>query len=249
MKLRGKIALITGAAQRLGRETAKTLARRGVTVVIHYSRSQKEAQSLQKEILENGGNSVLIRHDFSPAAKPFERSIKTFIKNLYKLVPRVDILVNNAAIFYPTPLNKINERDWENFLTVNLKAPFFLSREIGARMVKSGAGKIINLVDWTAARPHPDYLPYAIAKAGLAAATVGLARALAPKVQVLSVAPGPILPAVNTSVKAQKSVVDKTLLKRFGHPSDIAATVRFFIEDTDFITGAFIPVDGGASIY
>ncbi len=249
MLLKGKTALITGAAQRIGREIAKTLARRGATVIIHYSKSRNEALALQKEILEEAGEALLIEQDFSPGSKPFETQVKTLIKNLYRLSPKVDILINNAAIFYPTPIGKISEKDWDSFLTVNLKAPFFLSQEMGLRMVKSGAGKIVNLTDWTALRPHPNYLPYAISKAGLSAATIGLARALAPKVQVLSIAPGPILPALKVSRKDQKAVVEKTLLKRFGDPKDIAAAVRFFIEDTDFITGAFLPVDGGASIY
>ena len=115
-------------------------------------------------------------------------------------------------------------------------------------MTKQKSGKIINLADWTAFRPFPNYLPYAISKAGLIAATAGLAKALAPYVQVNSIAPGPILPSKGMSEQNREKVIQKTLLKRFGTPEDIAETVRFLIEGTDYITGAFIPVDGGSLI-
>ena len=248
MELQGRNVLITGAAQRIGREIALALARRGATILIHSRKSRKEAVELREEIESLGSEALLFSADFSWARKPLLPMIKNFVKGLYRKVPRVDVLVNNAALFYPTPFGKISEKDWDNFLTVNLKAPFFLAQEIGVRMVKQGAGKIINLVDWTALRPSVNYLPYAISKAGLAAATQGLAKALAPQVQVLSIAPGPILPAKGATPKAAKAIAQKTLLKRYGAPRDIAATIRFFIEDTDFITGAFLPVVGGAHI-
>ena len=248
MELQGKTALITGAARRIGREIALTLARRGASIVIHYHESRTEALCLKEEIESLGSGAFLVPGDFSHSRKPLVPRVKQFVKEVYRRVPRVDVLVNNASIFYPTPFGKITEGDWDDFLTVNLKAPFFLAQEIGMRMAKQKSGKVVNLVDWTGLRPSAKYLVYSISKAGLIAATQGLAKVLAPHVQVLSIAPGPILPAKGSTKKEQEAVVKKTLLKRYGDPRDIAQTVRFFVEDTDFITGAFLPVDGGALV-
>ncbi len=248
MKLEDKVVLITGAAKRIGREIALTLARSGAHILIHYHTSRRDALDLKKEIENLNAEASLFPFDFSFRTKPLAPAIKKFVSQIYRKVSQVDILVNNASIFYPTLLGKIKEKDWDDFLTVNLKAPFFLSQEIGQRMFRRKSGKIINLVDWTVNRPHPDYLPYTISKAGLSAATAGLARAFAPYVQVNSIAPGPILPSRGLSKKDRSAVAQRTLLKRFGHPRDIAETVRFLAEGTDFITGALIPVDGGSHI-
>ncbi len=248
MKLAGKTALVTGAARRIGREIALTLARRGATILIHYHRSRREALGLQAEIKALGSDAMLFCADFSLTAKPLTPRLRKFVNEIDRKAGRVDILVNNASIFYPTPFGKISEKDWDDFLAVNLKAPFLLSQEIGTRMLKQKSGKIVNLTDWTGLKPSERYLPYCISKAGLIAATTGLARVLAPHVQVASVAPGPILPPPGMSKKGMRAVAKSTLLGRFGHPKDIAETVRYFIEDTDFVTGAFLPVEGGALI-
>ena len=114
-------------------------------------------------------------------------------------------------------------------------------------MLRRKSGKIINLVDWVAERPYPDFLPYAISKAGLTAATRGLAKALAPHVQVNGIAPGPILPAEKVSAASRKKALRHSLLKRYGNPSDIANAVIYLMEN-DFVTGSILHVDGGASI-
>ncbi len=246
MDLYGKTVLVTGAAQRIGREVAFALAQAGSRLVIHYRQSQKEAQSLKNEIEIRGGEAVLLRADFSARSQTVEKTIRRMVKDVYRQVKRVDVLINNASVFYPTRFGKISEKQWNDILTVNLKYPFFLAQEFGGKMRRQKSGKIINLVDWTGFRPAIDYLPYCISKAGLIAATAGLAKALAPHVQVNSIAPGPILPPPGMSHKRQSAVAKKTLLKRFGHPRDIASAVRFLLEGSDFITGAMIPVDGGS---
>ncbi len=248
MELKGKTVLITGAARRIGREISVHLAKRGARILAHYRKSKKEILSLQREISEWGGEMIPLAADFS-ASGSLTSKIRQFVKLIYREVPQVDVLVNNASIFYPTPFGKITEKDWDAFLATNLKAPFFLSQEIGLRMIKRGSGgKIINLVDWTGERPSPHFLPYCISKAGLIAATKGLAKALAPQIQVSGIAPGPILPAQHASLKEQKLAADKSLLKRYGHPRDIAQAVRFLIEGSDFTTGSILYVDGGASL-
>ena len=246
MELRGKIVLITGAAKRIGREIALTLASQGASIILHYNRSSREASRLKKEIEDLGEKAFTLQADFSAGKKSVSRTLVSFIHKIYRTVPRVDVLVNNAAIFYPTPAGRVREADWDDFMTVNLKVPFFLAQELGRRMVKQKSGKIINLADWTGVRPRPGYLAYCVAKAGLIAVTSGLAKAFAPHVQVNSVAPGPILPPAGELTKtAKKTIIHRTPLKRFGAPSDIAKAVRFLIEDGDFITGALLPVDGG----
>lgn len=244
MNLQGKNVLITGAARRIGKAIALCLAARGARILLHYHQSQKEAVRLRDEIESLGGEALLFKAGFSGGPKTLP-AVKKFAAEIYKKAGRVDVLVNNASIYYPTPLGKITEKDWDNFLGINLKVPFFLSQEIGIRMVKQKSGKIINLVDWMALRPSENYLPYCISKAGLAAATKGLAKALAPHVQVVSIAPGPILPPPGITATRKNKVIARTPLKKFGTPEDIAAAVRFVVEDTDYITGAFIPVDGG----
>ena len=248
MKIHNKIVLITGAALRLGREIALSLASGGAEIIIHYNRSRGPAERLKNQIEDLGRAAHLLACDFNTRGAGTEKKIQTFVKKIYGLVPRVDILINNASIFHPTPVGKIHENTWDEMLNVNLKVPFFLSQEIGMRMKKKGRGKIINIVDSMIARPKAGYLPYNVSKAGLHMMTVTLAKALAPEVQVNSVAPGPILPVKGMTPKQKKAVADKTLLKRFGDPQDICAAVEFLVEGTDYVTGAFIPVEGGSII-
>lgn len=246
MNLKGKTAFITGAARRIGREIALSLAKRGVRLVLHYDRSLQEARGLQREIEREGGTAFLVKAHFG--AGPVEPVLRRLMRDIFKQVRHVDILINNAAIYYPTPFGKISEKDWDQFLAVNLKTPFFLAQELGKRMAAGKSGKIINLADWTGLEPSRNYLPYAISKAGLIAATAGLAKALAPHVQVVSIAPGPILPPAGAGKKHLRKAAQLTLVKKFGAPSDIAEAVLFCVEKTDFVTGALLPVEGGAML-
>lgn len=246
MELHGRTALITGAAKRIGRAIALALAEGGADIVVHYRSSRREALALKDEINSLGVKAYLVSSDFSFPKKSVESEAKRLVRKVYKLVSSVDILVNNASNFYPSAFGRIREKEWDDLMAVNLKAPFFLSQEIGARMVRKKSGKIINLVDWAGFRPYKDYLPYSISKAGLIAATKGLAKVLAPHVQVIGIAPGPILAAKGMTSEQMKAATDRTLLKRIGDPGDIARTVLFAVRDTDFMTGAVIPVEGGA---
>ncbi|OGW79503.1 MAG: hypothetical protein A2Z83_09525 [Omnitrophica bacterium GWA2_52_8] len=246
MEIQGKTVLITGAALRIGREIALDLSRCGARVIIHYCQSQKAARMLAGDIRREGGEASLLAADFSkPGTAVLVRHIQNRLKR-EKLA--VDVLINNASVFYPAPLKKINEKNWEDMMRVNLKAPFFLAREFGLEMAARKQGKIIQILDWTVQRPHPDYLPYIISKSGLLTATLGLAKALAPHVQVNGIAPGPILEARGMTPGEKKRAVERTALKRFGHPRDIAAAVRYLIEGSDFVTGTVLPVEGGSLI-
>lgn len=249
MNLQGKNILITGAAKRIGREIALTCAEQGANILVHYRQSKVHADALCRELRRFGVKAEAIPLDLGLNSKePFAKRLSTFVKKVYNVFPKIDVLINNASVFYLTKFGRISEKQWDDNLTVNAKAPFFLSQEIGQRMFRSGSGKIINLVDWVGMKPPLDLLPYAFSKATLVSVTYGLARVLAPKVQVNGISPGPILPPVGMTQKRKDSAPQRTLLKRYGSPQDIAAAVRFIIEGSDYITGTVISVDGGACI-
>lgn len=240
MKIEGKTALITGGATRLGRAIALGLAADGMDLLLHYHRSARLARQTQKEAERFGVRVTLLRADLGKFSE-----VRRLLWLAFQHSPKIHLLVNNAALFYKTPLGRVKEKDWDAFLDVNLKAPFFLSEAVGMKMFKQKEGKIVNLVDWSAYRPYTQYLPYCVSKAGLAALTQGLAKALAPYVQVNAVAPGPILPAAGRSPKENRRIIQRTPLKRFGSPEDIVETVRYLVKGTDFVTGVILPVDGG----
>ncbi len=245
MEIRGKTILITGGARRIGRAVALALAGQGARIVLHYHHSAREARTLVAAIRKQGGEAEMIRESFSGTA--IAARVEKFVKKVRTQAGPIDVLINNASVFYPTEFGRIREKDWDDLLTVNLKAPFFLAQAFGRSMKKRRKGKIINLLDWTVTRPPVRYLPYAISKAGLEAATLGLARVLAPEVQVNGIAPGPILPSGQMTAREKRLVAQKSLLKRFGDPEDIARTVLFLLE-SDYITGAVVPVEGGSRL-
>jgi NAD(P)-dependent dehydrogenase (short-subunit alcohol dehydrogenase family) len=161
---------------------------------------------------------------------------------------RIDILINNAAAYFKTPLLNATEEDWDRLIDVNLKAPFFCAKLAAGYMKEQGSGQIINISDVAAYNPWVDYLPYCISKAGVATLTRGLAKELAPEIQVNAVAPGTVLMSEDASEDYTSAIRERTLLKRIGQPRDIANTILFLLEGSDYITGAVIPVDGGSSL-
>lgn len=235
--------MITGAGKRIGREIALALARRGARVIVHHHRSRRESEELVARIRSEGGEAVAVEADLSRQAE-----IERICRDAEAAFGPVSILVNNASVFFPTPLADVTEEEWIRTLDINLKAPFFLARRLGLSMVASGGGKIVNIADWAAYRPYRDHVPYCISKAGLVAMTAGLANELAPLVQVNAVAPGPVLPPEGRGNEAVKGVVARTPLGRVGSPQDVVAAVLFLLEGSDFVTGAMIPVDGGRLI-
>jgi len=242
MDLRNKNVLITGAAKRIGREIALSLARRKANIFVHYHRSGRAAAALCKEICAASVRAEMAACDFSRAT---ETRVRSFWRTVENKIGPVDILINNASLYVPAVFGKIREKDWNEMMNVNLKAPFFLSQEAGRGMLKRKSGKIINLLDWAIEQPRQNYLAYTASKAGLQALTVGLASELAPHVQVNGIAPGPILPVRGATAKENARVSRQTLAKRFGSPQDIAVAVLYLIEGGDYVTGAVIPVDGG----
>jgi NAD(P)-dependent dehydrogenase (short-subunit alcohol dehydrogenase family) len=240
MELRGRVVLVTGAAVRVGREIARAVAARGADVVVHYRSSVEEAEGLAREIAGLGVRAVTVRADLERAAE-----VRRLVTDALAAMGRIDVLVNNAAIFPRTPLLEVTEEEWDRTLAVNLKAPFLCAQAIAPHMLERGSGKIVNLADVAAFRPWPNYLPYSISKAGIVTLTQTLARALAPAVQVNAVAPGAILFPDDWDAERRERLLAQIPMKRTGEPADIARTVLFLLEGSDYITGAVIPVDGG----
>ncbi|HTP42820.1 MAG TPA: SDR family oxidoreductase [Nitrospiria bacterium] len=243
MELAGRIALVTGGAKRVGRSVALALARRGAHVAFTYQTSRQEAKALVRELTALGGKSLAVKADLRRAADA-KGAVRAVVKNY----GRIDVLVNNAAIYPRTPWASLDEKAWDEILTTNLRGPFLFAKAAGDRMLKQGCGKIVNLADWAGERPYKDYLPYCISKAGVIAMTKALALELAPTVQVNAVAPGPVLLPKDITAAGRRVVIAATPLRRIGSPDDIANAVVFLLEGSDFITGVLLPVDGGRLI-
>ncbi len=243
MDIKGKGVIITGSAVRLGRAICLELASSGAHLFCHYHSSNRKAKDLEQELKDMGITCHFYQADLSRV----QNSIK-LVEDAYRQMGRIDVLINNAAVFYKTPLGKISEQDWDTFFDINLKNPFFLAQEASLYMVEQKIAKIINIGDAGAENPFPAYLPYSISKSGIIAMTKGLAKALAPDIQVNCINPGPVMIPEDLSTEEKQYAVDQTLLKREGSAEDIAHTVRFVLEGTDFITGAVIPVDGGRHV-
>lgn len=241
MKISGSVIMITGAAKRIGATVAMNLAEAGAKLILHFHRSEKEAIVLKNRLEKRFSTSViLVRGDLKKLS-----DLKSLSREAWNAFKKVDVLINNASTFYPTPLGKVKEEQWEDLFAVNVKAPFFLSEALGLKMKNRGRGKVINIIDWAALSPYTNYIPYCASKAALISVNRGLAKSLAPQVQVNAILPGPVLFPVGMSGSDKKKVLAKTPLKREGSPEDIAAAVRFLIEGSDFMTGTELHVDGG----
>ncbi|PIQ85031.1 MAG: short-chain dehydrogenase [Candidatus Omnitrophica bacterium CG11_big_fil_rev_8_21_14_0_20_45_26] len=243
MKIKGKIALVTGGAKRIGNEIALGLASKGAHVVITYLHSKKEAQVTVKKLKRYGVKAHAIQADQSRA-----HDVNRVFREVMARFKRLDILVNSAANYLKTPFTELTENDFNRSVDTNLKGPYLYAITFGKEMLKRRSGKIIHIGDWGIFRPYNDYLPYFVSKGGVATLTKALAKALAPFVQVNAILPGPMMLPEGTSARERQAIIRETPLKRIGSPRDIAAAVEFLIEGSDFITGALLPVDGGRSI-
>jgi NAD(P)-dependent dehydrogenase (short-subunit alcohol dehydrogenase family) len=239
VELRGKTAVVTGSAVRIGRQICLELAGRGANVVINYRSSAGPAAKLVDEITELGVTALAVQGDVSRLA-----DVQRINAEARATLGPVQILVNNASTFPKTPIAQLTEQDWDDSIAVNLKGPFLCALEFGRQMYAEDGGVIINLADWAAMKPYPEYLPYLTAKGGIVTMTKALAVELAPKVRANAIAPGPIFPPLDLTDEEVEEARIGTLLQRWGSAEDIAKAVTFLVE-SDFITGAILPVDGG----
>ena len=243
MEISNKVALITGSSDRVGRIIALTLSAKGAKVAIHYYSNEDKALDTQREIERLGSKSMILCGDISQ-----RKDWMDMVNKIKDRWGRIDILVNNAAIFYPTPFFEITDDQWDHFMDTNLRGTFYGCQIIGELMYRQKLGKIINIADVSAQNVWPGYIPYCISKAGVIALTRGLSKVLAPYVTVNAVSPGTVLLAENYIREEEDYLISRTPLKRIGTPEDIANTIAFLIEGSDFITGEIINVDGGRSL-
>lgn len=239
-----KVALITGAARRIGAAIAKKLHAQGADVVIHYRQSAQDALQLCKALNAMRPNSaVALAADLSDIG-----AVTALAKESVEAWGRLDILINNASSFYPTTIGQSSPEQWQDLFDSNLKAPFFLAQAL-ADELKKNHGCIINMADIHADRPLKEHTIYCCAKAGNTMLTKSLARELAPEVRVNGIAPGAIMwPEESLSSSAKNEIVERTALKRAGNEIDIADTVNFLVNHAPYITGQIIPVDGGRTL-
>jgi len=244
-----KTALITGGAKRIGAKTSRLLHQAGYSVIIHCRLSQQPAIELADELNNvRTDSATVIQGDLN-----LETTYDHLIEQAVQCWGRLDVLINNASSFYPTPVGSITMDDWNNLVNSNMRAPLFLA-QAAAPHLKQTQGNIINMIDVHAQRPMKDHPVYCAAKAGLAMLTMSLAKELGPEIRVNGVAPGAILwpasggPGGDMPEHTKQLILERTSLKRPGKPIDIAKTILFLVKDADYITGQIIAVDGGRSL-
>jgi pteridine reductase len=243
--LEGKTALVTGAARRIGAAIARRLHAAGAKVVLHYRGAEADAIALEAELnAARAGSAARVKADLLAPIAP--RVLLGFAEERFG---RLDLLVNNASTFYPTPIGSIEPGHWDELIGSNLRAPLFLSQE-AAPALKKQRGAIVNIADIHAERPLKGYAVYSIAKAGLVSLTRALALELGPEVRVNAVAPGAIVwPEDGQFPPPERGrVVATTPLERLGAPAEVARAVHF-LATAPFVTGQVLAVDGGRSIF
>jgi pteridine reductase len=243
-KSRIRTALVTGAARRIGAAIARTLHERGCRVVLHYRDSRDEAAVLA-DILnrERPDSACLVQGDLAAGDGPEKLAAR-----VREVTGHLDILVNNASRFYPTPVGEVTPGVWKDLMGSNLRGPFFLCQALLPEL-RAASGVIVNVLDIHAGRPMQGHAVYCIAKAGLAMMTRALARDLGPRIRVNGVAPGAILwPENEPPERIKRQILARAALGRLGDPADVAAAVAFLALDASYVTGQVLAVDGGASL-
>lgn len=237
-----KVALVTGGARRIGAAIVRALHDDGMDVVVHCHRSRSQADALAAELNATRPDSArVIAADLGDDA-----ALQALADRIHDL-GGLDLLVNNASTFYPTPVGEVSAEQWDDLVGTNMRAPFFLAQAL-APTLRARHGSIVNIIDIHAQRPMKGHAVYCAAKAGLAMLTRALARELGPEVRVNGVAPGAVLwPEADMSASVQATIVDATALKRAGRPEDIAGAVSY-LASAPYVTGQIIAVDGGRSI-
>lgn len=241
--LNNKVALITGAARRIGADVARTLHAAGANVVLHYNTSKQEAMQLCDQLNQARSQSAVVMQ----ANLQDQTSASKLVQDAAKAWGKLDILINNASRFYQTHLDNVTETAWNDLFDSNLKAPYFLAIS-AAPLLKVAKGVIINIADVHGERPLRNYSVYCLTKAGLLMMTKALAKELSPDVRVNAVSPGSVIwpEGKNTLTDAQKqTIISKIPLGRSGNATDIANTVLYLVRDANYVTGQVIRVDGG----
>lgn len=241
MNLKRKKILVTGAAKRIGRSIALAFAQKGSDILLHYHQSKDEAENLAKEIERSGGRCSLYSADLSKTEE-----ILNLTQKIISQEQSLDVLIHNASVFYPTPLEEVKEKDWNIFLDLHVKAPFFLAQQFAPLLKKSAQGRIINIADGSMPHFYPNYIPYCTSKAALITLTQALAKALAPEILMNVICPGLILPTAGMEESQNKIALEDTLSKKWGGADEVAK-MALLLAESDFITGQSFVVGGGES--
>lgn len=238
-QLTGKIALVTGAGVRLGRAFALGLAEAGADILVHYNRSQAPAEETAELVRNLGRRAVSVGADLSD----LEQTQGLLPLANEKLGP-VSILINSAAIFEAVTATETTPAVWQRHQDINLRAPVLLTLALAASLAGS-PGAVVNLLDWRSLRPGPDHFAYTIAKAGLAAATQSLARALAPNIRVNGLALGAILPPADDGETPPSKIIEQVPLGRWGQVDEAVEAMLFLVAGPGYLTGEIMLLDGG----
>jgi NAD(P)-dependent dehydrogenase (short-subunit alcohol dehydrogenase family) len=237
--LQGQVALVTGAAKRIGRSIALRLAADGADVVVNYATSKAEADEVVRELRAMGRRAIAVQADVSR---------RTEVERLFVAAEeefgRLDILVNNAGVFFEARFEELTDEQWDRIMNANLKSQFLCAQVAAPIMKRQGHGRIINLSSLGGILPWPAYTHYCVSKAGAIMLTRCLARALGPEILVNSVAPGTIQ---FPGEPPDEEYIRRVPLHRTGTGDDIAGAVAY-LATADFVTGQVIRVDGGRSL-
>lgn len=244
LPLTDRCVLITGGAKRLGAAIGRRLHAAGASLVVHYHQSRPAADALVAECEAlRAGSALAVGADLHDVAR-----LPDLVQAALARFGRLDVLVNNASTFFPTPVGSITPQQFDDLVGTNLRAPLFLS-QAAAPALRESRGLIVNMVDIHGRRPLKAHPVYSSAKAGLIMLTKSLARELGPEIRVNGIAPGPVLwPERELDASLKEEIVGRTALKRSGTPEDIARAAYFFAAEAPYVTGQVIAVDGGRSI-
>jgi pteridine reductase len=242
--LAGLAVLITGGARRVGAAIARRLHAHGASVLIHHRSSRADAAALVAEFnAERPGSAAAHAADLLDVA-----ALPALVNATLGAFGRLDVLVNNASTFYPTPLGEITLAQWDDLMGTNLRGPLFLA-QAAAPELRLRRGLVLNLIDIHGLRPLKRHTVYCVAKAGLVMLTQSLARELGPAVRVNAIAPGPVMwPEGAVAAELKARIIERTALKRIGSPDDVAKAALYFVKDAPYVTGQVLPVDGGRTV-
>jgi len=239
-----KTVLITGAAQRLGKAIAHNIHSYGMNVIIHYKSSATSANDLAISLNEIRQNSAFVLEADLLNVDNFN----SLADKANGFTGRLDVLINNASMFYPTAVGSTTQTQWQELIGTNMKAPYFLSQACHQYLKKSN-GSIINITDIHGVLPLKNHPVYSAGKAGLIMLTKAMAKELGPAIRVNAISPGAILWPEGLSDQKKQEILSRTVMKRQGNTNDITSTVRFLIQDADYITGQVLTIDGGRTLF
>jgi pteridine reductase len=239
MELRGRVALVTGAGRRLGREMARALAGRGMTLAIHHHASSTGARALREEITAAGGRAECFAADLTDA-----NAARALAPKVADAFGRLDVLVNSAAVMHRLGFEDTTPEQYDAILDLNLRSVFFCTQG-AAPALRTAHGRVVNLADLAGLQPWPGFVAHSVSKAGVVMLTKVLARALAPEVTVNAIAPGAVLVPESYDTDERERLARATPLRRLGSPGDVVSALLYLLEGGDFVTGEVLAVDGG----